>query len=122
MLSTGLSRLRIGGASTSVFVASGVIGDVFAFNPKWLGLLLSMVVAFTGITMLPRHKWRIVTLVLAFLNGTLIYAQATGFNTFHQAVPSVVPVDKQSVHTKASTSGRQVPTAPLGPNKQFYFR
>jgi hypothetical protein len=79
----------LGGASTAVLVASGSIGNAFSFNPKWLSFLLALLVAFAGLCLLEdKNKWNFPMILIALLNGTLIYAQATGINTLDQAIPS----------------------------------
>ena len=92
-LYTPQTLYTLGGASFAVVAASGVIGYVFGFNPRWLGLVFALIIAFLGLSLLPQDpqgqsKRRLPLLAVAFFNGMLIYSQAVGLNTIHQTVKS----------------------------------
>jgi len=82
--------LTLGGASIAVVVVGGVSGQVFGFNPRWLGLLVAEVLAFVGLSQMKAEfrKRRLVGCVVALINGALIYSQAVGLNALNNAVPS----------------------------------
>jgi hypothetical protein len=82
--------LTLGGASVAVVVVCGVVGYVFNFNPKWLGLLVSLGIAFVGLTAIGPdfHARRAAYITAAVVNGALIYSQAVGLNALNNAVPS----------------------------------
>jgi hypothetical protein len=78
----------LAGATGIVYIVSGVVQNVFNFSPKWFALVLSIVVSFIGMLITPQpaptppaHDIpEAVKYLIAFLNGFLIYASATGSN------------------------------------------
>ncbi len=69
------SFATLAGASFIVYIITGVIQDVFKFNPKWFGLVLSFVVAFLGAILAQESTQHY---IVAFFNGFLIYANVVG--------------------------------------------
>lgn len=45
--------LTFEGAAFLVITLSGVAGYIFEFNPRWLGLLISVAIAYLGLAFLP---------------------------------------------------------------------
>jgi hypothetical protein len=77
----------LGGCSSAVVVTCGVCAYIWGFNPKWLALFIAEVLALCGISLLPKKQRRAIMAVigLSILNGLLIFCQAVGMNTIHQA-------------------------------------
>jgi hypothetical protein len=71
------SFFSLAGASAIVFVVCNALQSALNFNPKWLGLALSEVVAILGVWTAPR-----ITVpsdyFIALLNGCLIFCTAAG--------------------------------------------
>lgn len=87
-LYTVKSLFTLGGASFSVVVLSGALNTAFGWRPAWLGLVFAEILAFAGLSFLPKddRRRRLQLIIVAFCNGLLIYTQATGFNTLNQGV------------------------------------
>jgi hypothetical protein len=96
-LYTVKTLVTLSGASAAVVVVSGIAGHVFDFNPKWLGLVVAVIIAFVGLTRLPRTQKRdAALLVVTLLNGCLIYSDAVGLNALnHSSNPD--PVAKAAI-------------------------
>lgn len=71
------SFATVAGASGIVFIVANTIQAVFNFNPRWLALAISELVALYGV-----HAAQVTPVpsdyVLALLNGCLIYCTAVG--------------------------------------------
>jgi len=93
--------LTFEGAAIAVLTASGAIGHALEFNPKWLGLVIALVIPLGGLLLLPddsevfRNKRSAVVLVALF-HGLVIYNLSVGLNAIHQAIP-VASASKASV-------------------------
>ena len=72
----------LAGATGIVYVLCGAIQKVFNYNPKWLALLISIIVSFVAFSIVPLdpkvNNWT--EYLIAFLNGFLIFMTATGTN------------------------------------------
>jgi hypothetical protein len=73
----------LAGSSGAVWVSCAVINSVFGFNPKWLGLGISVIIALT--VCITQKKKSIKYYAIALLNGMLIYSTAVGLNTINNA-------------------------------------
>jgi len=74
------SILTISGASGVVLLISNSLQSALNFNPKWLALLIAQVVSF--ISLFIGDEIHFANVVLAILNGFLIYSTAVGANQF----------------------------------------
>lgn len=81
---TAATLFSLSGSSTAVLIITSVVG--YLLEPresknikKWLGLLLSILLALLGATYLEEKG--ILTWVIATINGFLIYLTAVGANT-----------------------------------------
>ena len=73
----------LAGATFIVFAVCSGIQNAFNYNPKWLALLVSLVVSFLAAFITDSAASGTsggVKYVIAFLNGFLIYASASGTN------------------------------------------
>ncbi len=71
----------LGGASTGVWMFAAVFGQYFGPHLNWLrGLALVIAVVISFVDASRRHQTARSDLVVAFFNGLLIYASATGIN------------------------------------------
>ena len=69
--------LTLSGAVTAVFFVTQGIRHAFGWNPRYLALLLSLLVAFAGVAVQDDHTplaWAV-----ALPNGFMIYATSVGF-------------------------------------------
>lgn len=73
----------LAGSSGAVWVSCAVLNSVFGFNPKWLGLGISIIIAL--IVCITQKQKSIKYYVIALLNGMLIYSTAVGLNTINNA-------------------------------------
>jgi len=72
----------LSGSSVAVWIITSVIGDLMGINQKfkkWIGLILSLILALLGVTLLEDRPW--LTWLVAVVNGFLIYLTAVGVNT-----------------------------------------
>jgi len=74
---TNESFFSLAGATAIVFVVCNTVQRVFNFNPKWLALLLSEIVAIIGTWSAARQHVPS-DYFIAVLNGCLIYSAAGG--------------------------------------------
>ncbi|MFL5741464.1 MAG: hypothetical protein ACJ75B_14665 [Flavisolibacter sp.] len=116
----------LAGATFVVFAISSGIQSAFNFNPKWLALVISILVSFIGayISMhageAPQRETDAttahsvqsagVTYLIAFINGFLIYASATGAN-------QIVGHDHPSAPGGVQPSGNKREAAPTSKRK-----
>jgi len=72
---TAETLLTLSGATFVVLVISGTVQHAFDFNPKWFAFALSFIVSFIGVIIAGKYG---ISLLIAFLNGFLIYANSVG--------------------------------------------
>jgi hypothetical protein len=78
-LFTSASIITLTGATGAVYVICGALQRAFNFNPKWLALAISVLIALAGAhATQPRM---LVSYLIAIVNGCLIYCTATGVNS-----------------------------------------
>jgi len=74
---TPQSVLTLSGAAAITYVVSNTLQSVFGFNPRWLALLIALVVSLFGV-------WYTKGDALAYgfgvLNGCLVYLTAVGLS------------------------------------------
>ena len=80
------------GATTAVFTITSVLhGFLPKISPRWFALGFSWVLTFVGIGV--RHEgWTPTTILLALINGFVIYAAAVGVNNVSTSTPPEVKV------------------------------
>lgn len=88
-LFTPQSILTLTGATGAVYVVCAGLQRAFDFNPRWLALALSLVLAIAGAHATQPHV--AATYLVAVVNGFLIYCTALGVNA-SLAPPAPVPV------------------------------
>lgn len=88
---TPQSILTLTGATGAVYVVCAGLQRAFDFNPRWLALALSVVLALVGAHSTQPHL--AATYFVAIVNGFLIYCTALGVNASlaPPATPQVVP-------------------------------
>jgi hypothetical protein len=78
------SFTTLAGATGIVYIVCGAIQQAFNYSPKWLALVISMIISFIaayiGNTMAQPKMEIGILYLLAILNGFLIYMTATGTN------------------------------------------
>lgn len=88
----------LAGATGIVYIVCGGIQQVFNYKPKWLALLISIVVSFIGLAIShldPKiSDW--VEYLIAFLNGFLIFMTATGTNQIAAPSPPNLPITPEA--------------------------
>jgi len=78
---TAESLFTAAGSTTAVITVTSVLQGLFPALPgRWIGLGLSFALTLIGNGVHGR-PWNAVNLFLAFINGLVIYAAATGVNT-----------------------------------------
>ena len=77
-LFTAASIITLTGATGAVYVICGALQRAFDFNPKWLALAISVVIALAGAHATQSHH--LVNYLVALVNGCLIFCTATGVN------------------------------------------
>ncbi|KIO77725.1 hypothetical protein TH53_07235 [Pedobacter lusitanus] len=77
---TTASLGTLAGATGAVYIICSTIQKVFNFNPKWLALLVSVLISFAAALFTQPIENDISRYFIALLNGFLIYATATGTN------------------------------------------
>lgn len=92
------SFFSLGGAATAVWIFTNVIGNVFELdlvnNYKWLGLFLSIFIAFLGSYQI--NKIDVVSGTLTIFNGFLIFVAASGINAINHGVTGNSNISVQS--------------------------
>lgn len=81
---TSTTLLSLTGSASAVWIITSVTGYILEPKDsrnlkKWLGLIISMILAFLGATQIQEQT--LLTWVIAFFNGFLIYLTAVGANT-----------------------------------------
>ena len=83
----------LAGSTGIVYVVCGGIQQVFNYKPKWLALLISIIVSFIGLAISHLNSelkdW--IDYLIAFLNGFLIFMTATGTNQIAAPTPPSPP-------------------------------
>lgn len=70
------SILSLAGATLITTVITNSCQHAFNWNPKWLGLIVGIVIAVVGVVF--TESPQPVNYIMGFFNGFLIYANATG--------------------------------------------
>jgi hypothetical protein len=73
------SILTLTGATGAVYVVCGGLQHAFRFNPRWLALAISLILALVGAQATQSHE--IASYLVAIVNGFLIYCTAVGVNS-----------------------------------------
>jgi hypothetical protein len=73
------SILTLSGATGAVYVVSGAIQHVSGYNPRWLALGISLIIAVVG--SYATQPPVVATYLIAVVNGCLIYCTAVGVNS-----------------------------------------
>jgi len=84
---TAASLGTLAGATGAVYIICSTIQKVFNFNPKWLALLVSVLISFSAAFLTQTNENDISRYFIALLNGFLIYASATGTNQVFGSKP-----------------------------------
>ena len=84
---TAASLSTLAGATGAVYIICSTIQKVFNFNPKWLALLVSVLISFAAALLTQTNENDISRYFIALLNGFLIYATATGTNQVFGSKP-----------------------------------
>lgn len=77
----------LAGATGAVYIICGTLQKVFNFNPKWLALLVSVIISYVGAYLTQSMNDAVTKYFVALLNGFLIYATATGTNQITGTTP-----------------------------------
>ena len=77
--------LTLAGASGAVYVVTSAIQHVMNYNPRWLALLLSIVLGIVGAAVLESPT--LIDYMVGLVNGCLIYCTTVGINSI-SAEPS----------------------------------
>ncbi len=88
------------GATTAVFTVTSVLHGFFPkLSPRWFALGFSWLLTILGISV--RHQdWTAVNILLAVINGFVIYAAAVGVNNVATSTPPTpVGVGAQTLQT-----------------------
>ncbi|RAJ31083.1 hypothetical protein [Pedobacter cryoconitis] len=85
---TTASLSTLAGATGAVYIICSTVQKVFNFNPKWLALLVSVLISFAAALLTQSAGNEISRYFIALLNGFLIYATATGTNQVLGSKPS----------------------------------
>jgi hypothetical protein len=98
---TGATFGTLGGCALVTWVVSGVLSGVFETNPKIVGLIVSIVVAYVAL-IVSREK-RMARYLVGLFNGFLIYATVVGGTSFlpyiNSETANVVQDEPPSVKT-----------------------
>lgn len=94
-LFTITSLLSLQGSATAATLVPNVfmylLGDSFKPKAKWVSFLIAMALQFLVAYLVPKHD--IVTWIIAFFNGLLVFASAVGIN---QGISSMGPPPSRS--------------------------
>jgi hypothetical protein len=78
---TAESLGTLAGATTIVYLICGAIQTSFNYNPKWLALLISIVMSLLGAYLAKYNSGHEAEkYIVAFINGFLIYGTVAGTN------------------------------------------
>jgi hypothetical protein len=75
LFTTG-SMLTLAGATLITSIITNTCQHAFNWNPKWLGLVVAIIVMLVGALLTPEAK--AVNYVMAVINGFLVYASSAG--------------------------------------------
>jgi len=70
----------LGGSSIAVLLVCNAAQNIFNFNPKWLALVISIIISYT-IALTTNGEHDAIKYLIAFFNGLLIWSTAVGGNT-----------------------------------------
>lgn len=99
------SMLTLTGATGIVFVVANGLKVAFDFNPKWLGLALSEIVAVLGIVFSGGHG---LDYFIGVINGFLIFSAAAGVSSMGgAAAPASKGVADAAALKKGEVPGRR---------------
>lgn len=88
-LFTTSSLGTLAGAIAAVYIICSTLQAVFNFNPKWLALLVSVLVSYTGAYLSTSSDGEVSKYIVALFNGFLIYTSATGTNQIIGTKPEI---------------------------------
>lgn len=91
-LFTPASIVTLTGATGAVYVICGALQRAFDFNPRWLALAISVVIALAGAHTTQPHQ--LVSYLVGLVNGCLIFCTATGVNDVFTQDPPAAPRHK----------------------------
>jgi len=77
---TTASLGTLAGATGAVYSICGTIQRVFNFNPRWLALLVSILISYLGAYLTQSMGDPVTKYFVALVNGFLLFATATGTN------------------------------------------
>jgi ABC-type Fe3+-siderophore transport system permease subunit len=103
-LFTWASLGTLAGASAAVYIICGTLQRAFDFNPKWLALLVSILVHYLVLIFTRSGDKGAAPYVIALFNSCLTYMTAVGANTI--AKPGKPGTD-------AAGAGAHPPTGPV---------
>lgn len=75
----------LAGSSAAVYIVCGTLQSVFNWNPKWLALLLSILISVVVALATSSELTAWIKYTIAVINGFLIFATATGANVMRAA-------------------------------------
>lgn len=79
------------GETAAVSIVCSAIGRAFDFRPPYLALIVSLIIAYFGISQVPRRQRKPAIYLIAFVNGCLLYLQALGVISSLSSHPSEPP-------------------------------
>lgn len=97
---TPQSVLTLTGATGAVYAVSSGLQHAFNWNPRWLGLALSVVLALVGAHTTQPHL--VATYLVGIVNGFLVYCTAVGVNSITAKLGDAGAVAKGSLLHAAS--------------------
>jgi hypothetical protein len=74
-LSDPKTMYTLAGSTTAVFFITNGLQSALNFNPKWLGLVLSLLISLTGVYL---SKGEMPNYLAGIVNGFIIYSSAAG--------------------------------------------
>lgn len=106
---TGATFGTLGGCALVTWVVSGVLSGVFETNPKIIGLIVSIVVAY--VALIVSRETRMARYVVGLFNGFLIYATVVGGTSFLPYINSATAnvVQEESPSVKTALTGPWIP-------------
>ncbi|RPI18637.1 MAG: hypothetical protein EHM58_04840 [Ignavibacteriae bacterium] len=95
------SMLTLTGAAGAVYLICNGMQNALNFNPKWLGLVLSLFLSFAGIFNVINNDNTIhltfLSIVVGLVNGFLIFATASGGNSLTSTSQGSKPPGKEGI-------------------------
>lgn len=102
---TPQSILTLTGATGAVYVVSAGLQHAFNFNPRWLALVISLVLALVGAHTTQPHE--LGTYLIAVVNGFLIYCTAVGVSSIAGTPAGGGGVSKGALSRSPSTPAQR---------------